>query len=225
MIVWILFVILLTPFSVYGHKPLDTSGVATRDRPIIVEDHWVSWAAYNELENRGDIHYYQLVHVKKGEKIYLDLLIPKIQRLKSFHPVFALIGPGISDDWSGLDETSIVLDIEGGQGVLVKPYTGEVIDSFYEPFTQTEYWKKQKLEYYAKEDGDFFVVVFDVEGNRGKYVLSIGSTEQWSFKDLLQMPRIWWDVRMFMEKEQATYRAIGIAAFCISLFGIYRIAR
>lgn len=226
-IVMVLCMLAIVPSSIDGHIPLDTSGVATRDRPILVEDHWISWAAYKELERSGDIHYYHLVHVEKGDKISLHLLVPEIDRLKDFHLVIALIGPGITTDWGGLEGNALMmeLEIEEGEGALVIPFTDETHSSFYEPFTQTRYWNKQKLDYDVEEDGDFYVAVFDVGGDRGKYVLSIGEVERWGLKDILRMPRIWWDVRMFMEREEATYRTVGVFASVVLLLGIYLVLR
>lgn len=222
----VLFTLFILSYSIEAHKPIDTSGIATRDNPIVVQDHCVSWAAYNELEEAGTVHFYKLADVQIGEKIYLDLLIPDIQRLQDFYPVLALIGPNMERDWGGLEEELLsMLEIEENEGIIVQPYVHKNGETFFEPFTQTRYLKRQVLEHYAEADGDYFVAVFDVEGRADKYVMSIGRVEQWGLKDIVQLPRIWWDVRIFMEREQSTYIVVGSAVSLLVFLGIYLFIR
>ncbi len=207
---------------VWAHKPLDTAGPATRENPIIVFEHTVSWVAYNELQFPEDVHYYRLEEVRAGEKIHASMLIPYLDRLKNFNPILAVIGPGLQNDLNGLNQEDIfrVLIIEGEEGVVIKRFTGEE-KIFYEPFSQTRYREKQELNILAPADGNYFVAVFDLEGKAEKYVLAIGQEEKWGFSDIIMMPKIWWDVRIFMERELATYITVGAlvcSAIVITLF-------
>ncbi len=34
-------------FNVYAHKLIDTSGEASRNHPIVIKNHQISWVAYN----------------------------------------------------------------------------------------------------------------------------------------------------------------------------------
>lgn len=44
--------------TVLAHIPLDSSGANSKEEPIFVENHQISWAAYNQLDNAGDVDYY-----------------------------------------------------------------------------------------------------------------------------------------------------------------------
>ena len=57
-----------------------------------------------------------------------------------------------------------------------------------------------------------------------KYVLSIGKKERWEIKDLVKIPGIWWNVRMFTERKISSYLLVGILIL-IFLFIIYYILK
>lgn len=205
-IVIITLLVLIFTFNVYAHKPIDTSGEATKNNPIVIKNHQTSWVAYNLLTEAYDVDYYKLLSVNEGEKISISILIPQIKRLIDFKPIIAVIGPDLGIDYDGLAKNNIknLITLTNKEGIIVKQYRGED-KAFYEPFTQTKYWEKQKMNIKAPVDGDYYLAVFDIEGNADKYVLSIGKEEKWGVKDLIKMPGIWWNVRMFVEQKWSTY--------------------
>jgi len=232
MIFMVLLILFLVFFysaeAVRAHIPLDTEGPATRAQPIMIEDHKISWAAYNRLEQPGDVNYYRF-EAGAGEEIYVSMMVPHLERLKDYSPDYALIGPGLEDDMAGLDEAEIRsrLDIEEGEGARVKRYTGplgEEADTFFEHFTRTEYWRRQESTITAPETGTYFVAVFSGAEQTGKYVLAVGREERWGIGDIVRMPKIWWDVRMFMEEENSTYIFTGILA-AAGAYLVFRLLR
>ncbi len=224
-IVFIITVIFTFTFNVNAHKPIDTSGEASIDEPIVIQNHQISWVAYNQLTEPFDTDYYKLLSVEKGERIYLSVLIPYIKRLKDFEPTIAVIGPGLSKDYDGLDKENIqeLITLTNKQGIIVRQYRREG-NTFFEPFTQTRYWEKQKMNIEVPVDGDYYVAVFDIKGDADKYVLSIGKEEKWGVKDLLKMPAIWWNVRMFVEQKWSTYVITGLF-FLLTISGFYFIIK
>ncbi len=221
----VVFLLFVLPLNAYAHRPIDTSNAATREDPIVIEDHKISWAAYNKLTNVNDVDYYRLTSVKKGESIFASMLVPKIERLKSFDPVIAVIGPGLGKETDDIKEETIknLLVIDKGEGFIIKKNDNKD-ESFFEPFTQTSYWKKQELEVVAPVAGTYYITVFTISNNADKYVLSIGKLEKWGIKDLAKMPGIWWRVRMFVEKRISTYLITGII-FLLFLSLIYLITK
>ncbi len=215
--------VLFLSLNAGAHKPVDTSGPATRDEPIVITEHLTSWAAYNELKKPGEVHYYRLEGVKRGEKIHLSLLVPQLERFEDFFPVIALLGPGMENDLDGLDEeiVQIMLRPKEGEGVIIRQFQEGTEGSFFEPFTQTRYAERQEMNIFAPETGTYYAVVFDPTGNADKYIFAIGEEEKWGLGDILTMPRIWWDVRMFMEKERSTYITAGILASGAVLIAIW----
>lgn len=225
---------LIFPLSFYSaevvqaHIPLDTDVPATRADPIMIEDHKISWAAYNILKRPGDVHYYRF-EAEAGEEIYASMMVPHLERLKDYSPEYALIGPGLEDNIAGFspEEIRAKLDIQDNEGVSIVRYQepeGEEAETFFEHFTRTEYWRRQKSTISAPEDGTYFLVVFSRAEETGKYVLAVGREEKWGVGDIVRLPKIWWDVRMFMEKESSTYAAASILA-AVGGYFIYRLIR
>ena len=225
-IVLILIIItLLKSYSTEAHRPLNTEGPNTRINPIVINNHKISWAAYNTLDGPNDVDYYQF-EAEKGDNIYASIVIPVIERYNNFAPDFALIGPNLENDYAGLkkDEIEAKLEIQLGEGVIIKRNQGQRTDVFFEPFTQTKYWEKQEATIQAPTKGTYYLAVFSNQKEEGKYVLSIGRREEWGFYDLLRMPKIWWDVRIFTENIVSTYIITGIFAL-IGLFIVFKLLR
>jgi hypothetical protein len=218
----ILTLILSFKSNALAHIPLDTSVSASKKDPIFIEDHQISWAAYNQLEEVGDIDYYTF-KVEQGEEIYFSMVIPEIERYQNFRPDVALIGPGLKNNYAGYDKNYInsLLKIDPDENIIIVSDDQATPDTFFEPFTQTSYWRRQKFSTAAPAAGTYYLAVFSAEEAQGKYTLAIGRKEVWGFNDLIRIPKIWWDTRFFVEKENSTYL---ILAFIISitLFLVYR---
>lgn len=196
---------------VFAHKPLDTSQPATKEEPIVIRAHQSSWVAYNRLTGSKDVDYYLLSAVQKGDPIDATLLIPVIDRLADFQPVLALLGPGLQLETGGLPEETIAvyIKITPPEGGVIKT-SAQARKIIFEPFTQTKYWERQRLHLTAPASGQYYLAVFDPKGRGDKYVLTVGKQENWKFKDFFVFPQIWWQVRMFAEKERSTYVLVGV---------------
>lgn len=207
--------------NVLAHIPLDTSGPALKEEPILVEDHKISWAAYNQLNEPGEVDYY-LFNANKGEEIYFSMVIPVIDRYKNFKPDVALIGSGFENNYAEYDINYInsILKLESNENIIIVRDHKENPDIFFEPFTRTSYWVRQELSIAAPVTGSYYLAVFSGEQAQGKYTLAIGRREIWGFKDIIRMPKIWWDTRIFVEKENSTYLITGFG-IALTSFLIY----
>ena len=80
------------------------------------------------------------------------------------------------------------------------PYTGEFPgDEFYEPFGQVTYWERQEVRTSIPADGKYFIVVADEKGRDGKYVLAVGTIEDFSGENLLAvLPMAWLETKLFV---------------------------
>lgn len=209
----ILLVLMIFIFNINfaeAHIPLDTTGSSTKSEPIKVNNHKISWAAYKSLNEGGQVDYYRF-EAKKGEEIYAGMVIPLIDRLENFSPEFALIGPGLESDYSDFkkDKINNLLKIKPDEGIIVVKYEKEEKDVFFEPFTQTSYWRKQEFYINAPKTGIYHLAVFSVNNQTGKYTFTIGKQEKWGATNLIKLPKIWWDTRMFVEKRKSTYVITG----------------
>ncbi len=223
-IVFILLILILSlKTTALAHIPLDTSGSATKEDPIFVEDHQISWAAYNQLEKAGDIDFYSF-KAEQGEEIYFNMVIPVIDRFKDFKPDLALIGPALENNYDGFDPDYInsILTLEPDEKIIIVRDYQDNPDIFFEPFTRTSYWRRQKFSTAAPAAGDYYLAVFSAEQQLGKYTLAIGRREVWKFKDLIKMPKIWWDTRVFVEKKTSTY-IVSALVTAVTTFILYKV--
>ncbi len=206
---FLLLFLLTTTFVVSGHKYLETEGGNGREDPILVSDHQISWAAYEELEGEDQVDYYRFT-ANSGEEIYASLLVPKIDRLSQFKPELGLIGPGLEKNTGDTNtEGQFPLEVKDDEDLLIKRFEGENSESFFEPFTQTDYWERQVIRKTVTEDGTYHLGVWSQEGQTGKYVLAIGEKEDFGPGDILDYPSVWWKVRIHNEKYLSTYLITG----------------
>lgn len=222
----IFLVILLLTLSlksnVLAHVPLDTSGPASKEEPIFIEDHQISWAAYNQLNRPEDVDYYSF-NANQGEEIYFSMVIPVIDRYQNFKPDVALIGSGIENDYAGYARNYIKsrLKPEPEENLIIVRDNKDNPDIFFEPFTRTAYWERQEFSITTPETGTYYLAVFSGDHDLGKYTLAIGRKEVWGINDLIRLPKIWWDTRIFAEKESSTYFIAGLG-IAITSFIIYK---
>jgi len=218
----ILTLILSFKSDAMAHLPLDTSGSASKKDPIFVEDHLISWAAYNQLENAGDVDYYSF-KAEQGEEIYFSMVIPVIDRYQDFKPDLALIGPALENDYAGYnpDYINSILKLESDENIIIVRDDNDNPDTFFEPFTRTSYWKRQEFSTAAPAAGTYYLAVFSGDENPGKYTLAIGRKEIWALKDIIKLPKIVWDTRIFVEKKNSTY-LVSALIILITSFIVYK---
>lgn len=220
------FLILILIFSfksvALAHIPLDTSGSASKEDPIFVEDHQISWAAYNQLEQAGDVDYYSF-KAEQSEEIYFSMVIPLIERYQNFKPDLALIGPALENDYAGYDPDYInsLLKLESDENIIIVRDDNDNSDTFFEPFTRTSYWKRQEFSTAAPAAGTYYLAVFSGNENPGKYTLAIGRKEIWGLKDIIKLPKIIWNTRIFVEKKNSTY-LFSALIIALSSFILYK---
>ena len=218
----ILTLILSFKSDALAHVPLDTSGSASKKEPIFVEDHQISWAAYNQLEKAGDVDYYSF-KAEQGEEIYFSMVIPVIDRYQNFKPDLALIGPALENDYADYDPDYInsILKLESDENIIIVRDDNDKPDTFFEPFTRTSYWKRQEFSTAAPATGTYYLAVFSGDQNPGKYTLAIGRKEIWALKDIIKLPKIVWDTRIFVEKKNSTY-LVSALIIALSSFILYK---
>ncbi len=107
-------------------------------------------------------------------------------------------------------------------GVQVPATHGVIIESnrsdvFYEPFTQTSYWGRQNLDLTLPETGRYYLVIWNPNGERGKYVLDSGKDEVFSPTDIFRFP-IWWiETRAYFGQTSSLIAVLTVGVLLISL--------
>ena len=181
-----------------AHKPLfKASDISTPARAMSIPDPTTSWAIYGSLDHPAEADYYAFRVQPSGLILDAMVTIPALNTLKNFTPHLALLGPGLP----GLapQQVSFVIPLHDGAQLIDAPHTGTA-DHFYEPFTQTTYWNRQRFKEPLREPGLYYLVVFNRSHDApqtGKYVLAVGNVERVGPGDILTFPLTYVRVRFF----------------------------
>ncbi len=239
-VIMIIFVLFTSSLQlINGHKPLKVIGsnndfLTATDIP----DHKISWGIYEELSGSNDVHYYKFV-ATKGERLYAQILIPKLEKFSTLVPSMALVGSGLAavkleGGYSvreyAHDIGDLPFGIPPGMRAIVVDYNGPVPSSeFYEPFTQTSYWERQEIVVNSlPSSGTYYLVVFDGSfvQEAGKYALAVGEIEDFSPSDFFTIiPSAWLDTKFFFEDFVSPTIAISLLVALPALITILFVKR
>ena len=195
---------MILPASAFAHKLIPTDG-SNNDivSALEIPDPIVSWAMYEELSN--NVLYYKF-DAKKGDKLFSNIVIPKLDGLEDFSPSLVFIAPSFAvnliTELKVLDSTeSFPFPIPDGYDAIVFDYDGVLPSKeFYEPFGQITYWERQEINLVVPVDGTYYLAVYDSSGDYGKLALAIGYVEDFSATDFMTvLPYAWFESRYFVE--------------------------
>ncbi|MEM0498580.1 MAG: hypothetical protein QW781_03670 [Methanothrix sp.] len=153
-----------------AHQPFFEEADIKADDPWFVKDPAISTAIYATLDGPDDVDYYSF-NATRGQTVLLSIVIPQIEGHENFTPIMALMGRGLAP----ARPPDRVFKPEGyGTMVLMPPANASM---FFEPFTRTSYWTRQKEIVKIPTDGQYLVAVWDDSGRAGRYVFVIGDRE------------------------------------------------
>jgi hypothetical protein len=210
----------VTTTTALAHRPIfvEPRSNTTRANAIKIGDPEISWAVYAQLSDAGEVNYYRF-EGKRGLRVRIETLVPRLESLRDFGFDVALIGKGFA-------VARVPFALEMDEGAIIASDSGhDEARGFDEPFTQTSYWKRQTLRAELPADGTYTIAVYDPRGRTGKYVLSIGEREEWGADDLVSMPSIVARVREFFGQARAASPipiGLGILFGALALFGTIR---
>jgi hypothetical protein len=189
--------VVFRPASAHAHKPLE---IGHSSEALKVPDLSTSFVAYKELQSGEQVDSYEF-DGHKNEKFHASLSIPAIGGLEQFEVMTALVGPGLPR------AELATLPVEQPAAAGVRLYPNEHNPPFFEPFTMTRYWRRQQLDLELPETGEYSLVVWNPDGQTGKYVLSTGYTERFTVLDVVSLP-LWW-VLIHKYFEHTPYLIVG----------------
>lgn len=163
--------------------------------PAAITDAEKSWAIYGRLKPGPEPDVIP-VDARAGQRLKLQLLVPKRPDLNAFRPAYYVLGPGFPG--ASLPPGAPVRP-ESGEGALVADQP-QAPSEFYEPFTQTRYWTYGELSGTFPATERYRIVVFDPAGQGGPYVVALGDREAFGPVDLLKFPATWLKVRGWFKR-------------------------
>lgn len=162
-----------------AHVPYFEDTDLSDDKPFVIRDIEQSKAIYAYLESADDQDAYLLV-VSEPVRIYVKVIIPYCESYSDFRPSFALIGPGLP-----APETGLPFDVPQGHGAIVlhDPPAGASRPSMYEFFSDQFYYEGPVLDMDVTQTGNYRVIYWQPDGERGDYVAIVGRREDFSPAD------------------------------------------
>ena len=157
-----------------AHQPFFEETDTTSNSPMVVSNPEISTALYSTLDKPGDVDFFAFT-VSSGQTIEVGMTIPQISGQEEFAPVIGVIASGL--DRSAVsklpaDALPLLSDDEGA--FLLEAAEATI---FFEPFSRTAYWRRQRRQITFPDDGDAVVVVWHPQGTVGRYTLVVGQRE------------------------------------------------
>jgi NADH dehydrogenase [ubiquinone] 1 alpha subcomplex assembly factor 1 len=179
--------------SAYAHRPTISDGsAADAEHAIEFEDVQVSRVVYHDVTEQAP-QVWITFEVDQPQKLFLQIGVPVLDRLKAYRPGLALFGPGLPDVRLPFDSPS------GLGGLILRTGDVDTPGTFFEPFTRTSSWILREEDVQLPEAGRYFVVAYEPSGEPGKLWVALGRKEDWGLRDMLNMPKIIAQVRGFHE--------------------------
>ncbi len=133
------------------------------------------------------------VDVPAATDLYVELGVPVLERLRTYRPQFAVLGPD-------LPALGIPVAVPAGLGGLLV-VTSSVGDApiFHEPVTNTDSWIVSEATVHFPSAGRYYVVAWSTSIFDGKAWIAVGTREVFGWSDMVTLPRVIRDVRAFHE--------------------------
>jgi hypothetical protein len=170
------------PQEANAHRPIFTEDKATGpDTAIPIKDPQISQVVYREIAKDSSTVWLAF-EVPEDFKLFVQIGVPAIDRLKDFRPAMAIVGPGLPDK-----PQPLALPKDTGAKVLL---TKEVAKPrfFHEHFTNTDSWILRGETVVLPKPGRYYLVGYSPENQTGKLWLSVGKKESFSLEDLKDFP-------------------------------------
>jgi hypothetical protein len=162
------------------------------------------------------------IDVAAATDVYVQLGVPALDRLRTFRPMMAIVGPGLP---------SLALPFAtppGMGGTLV--VTSSVADGalFHEPVTDTDSWILAESTVRLPTAGTYYIVVWSSSIVDGKAWVATGQREAFGWKDILTLPKVINAVRAFHEAGPdlrliTTSKILFLVAFALAIAGLVRL--
>jgi len=175
---------LLTVEMAHAHRPVFTKDLAnSADTAIPMQDAQISQVVYREITKKSP-KVWLTFSAPKDLKLFVQIGVPHIDRLKDFRPAMVVIGPGLPQD-------NPPFELPKGMGFkLLETDKVEKPRFFHEHFTNTDSWILRGETITLSKPGRCYLVAYSPENRSyGKLWLSIGKKEVFSRKDWKEFPK------------------------------------
>lgn len=164
----------LSADAAHAHQPFFESPDTTASTPMEVSDPEISTALYSTLELPGDVDFFTFT-VTAGQSIEIGMSIPQIEGQDRFDPTIGIIARGLNEEAIAALPVEAQTLATGKRGATLLAPTDATI--FFEPFSRTAYWQRQRSRVTFPAEGVVHVVVWHPQRSVGRYTLVVGQRE------------------------------------------------
>jgi len=176
----------------WAHKPVAVTDEPTGpDNALALDDISISQVAYFE-SSQATTELWLKFEAEASETLYFGAGVPVIDGLENLRPTMVVLG-------EDFPEADVPFAMPEGYGGRVFPTAGKEPEIFFEPFTGTESWQFPMEELELPSSGRYFLVTFLPDRDVGKFWTVVGRAEQFGLADIISLPRITVEVRLFHE--------------------------
>ena len=163
-----------------AHKPSFSNGqYSGPDRAYPVQNIDHSIVVYHEISCDNRQLWLRFSATEVGNRLFVQLGVPAIDRLERYRPTLAVIAPGLPSP-----QRQLPFAIPAGMGVEV--LSAEMARSFHEPFTGTDSWILVEQTLTLPSSGSGYIVAWDPEERPGKLWVAVGKREAFGLADLFR---------------------------------------
>jgi len=153
--------------------------------------------------------------VSEPQSLKVSLGVPYLERLKSYRPALALVGPG-------LPPADLPPGALAGQGGIVIDTRDVAEPEFFdEPFSGTQSWVVAEAELALPEPGRYYVVGYSPAGEEGKLWVALGVKEVFDAAALGGLAGDLADVREFHELSGVAGLPCLLIPFALAAAGVW----
>ena len=177
----------------FAHNLITTeTAPSTFAGAISIGDPSVSRVYYSRLDPSRPQTWFRF-EGKAGDRVFLSVGVPKIERLRGFRPFSALVGPG-------LPPPELPFDSPPGLGAQIFAPAADPRE-FHEGVTGTDSWIVMEQTVAIPETGTYYFVAYPQipSESENKLWMAIGTKERFGLKDLFRLGSIKRFVRDFSE--------------------------
>ncbi len=190
---WVLVSIGLTWGTAWAHNPIVIDGGPTdAETAHKIEDVSVSRVAYHHA-SPSQPYLWLTFDGKAGQTLEFQMGVPKIDRYAGVRPATALLGPGLPP------APELPFPVPEGMGAVLFVTNDQEPTVFDEKFTGTVDWQFREERYTLPQDGTYYTVTYLPADEEGKFWIAPGKVEKFGLWDLIRMPAIIIQARLFHE--------------------------
>ncbi len=181
--IWHVFALALAAFvasPASAHKPSFSNGqYGGPDRAYPVQNIDHSIVVYHEITCDDRQLWLRFNAPEPGKGLFVQLGVPKIDRLERYRPTLAVVAPGLPPP-----QRQFPFAIPVGMGVEV--LSAEISRAFHEPFTGTDSWIVVERTLTLPSSGSGYIVAWDPDARPGKLWVAVGEKETFGAADLFR---------------------------------------